>query len=239
MACVLCSSHRPACPRVAWEFAGRIRRTRRRDARLHRRRRHPSGRTPARAARRRRAPAREAPAHPAVRAGVHRTQARRGGAHAHLGAAGAHARVDRHARRAGQRHAAGGSRRDLRDASGVRRAARAQHEATRRAAERGLRVWMGRSLAVRATSCVLVRCAHYALLDHLAVTACLLQSPIATYTQPESGVVREVFDVPSFRWEDEGDKPLKVRLLITRRRVERGHKVAVGVRRGAYVLHSS
>ncbi len=82
---------------------------------------------------------------------------------------------------------------------------------------------------------VLVRCAHYALLDHLAVTACLSRAPIATYTQAESGVVREVFDVPSFRWEHEGDKPLDVRLLITRRRVELGQKVAVGVRRGEYV----
>ena len=82
---------------------------------------------------------------------------------------------------------------------------------------------------------VLVRCAHYALLDDLAVRAVLSRAPIATYTQAESDVVREVFEVPSFRWEDEGDKPLEVRLLITRRRVAPGEKVAVGKRQGAYV----
>jgi hypothetical protein len=78
----------------------------------------------------------------------------------------------------------------------------------------------------------LTRCTHYALLKWPEVRAAIARGPVGELTHPESGVCRELFDLPALDWHNTAGDRLTTRLVITRYHCEKTGKPSVGVRRG-------
>lgn len=78
------------------------------------------------------------------------------------------------------------------------------------------------------------RCADYELLHHPQVRAALCAGTTVQMTTPDSGVVRQVFDVPNLRWKGRS-VAIQTRLVVTRRRWEANSLLRVGKRIGDWV----
>jgi hypothetical protein len=77
----------------------------------------------------------------------------------------------------------------------------------------------------------LSRCASYGFLDHPIVKAALAAGTTVRMTHPDSGMVREVFDVPAVPWQAIDNAP-DVRLIVTRSKFPKGKPHRVGHRIG-------
>lgn len=77
----------------------------------------------------------------------------------------------------------------------------------------------------------LSRCADYRLLDSPVVKAALAAGTTVRITHPDSGMVREVFDVPAVPWPSINDEMPEVRVIVTRshfpteKRQRIGHRI--------------
>jgi hypothetical protein len=75
------------------------------------------------------------------------------------------------------------------------------------------------------------RCADYRLLDSPVVKATLAAGTTVRITHPDSGMVREVFDVPAVQWPSINDEMPEVRVIVTRshfpaeKRQRIGHRI--------------
>jgi hypothetical protein len=81
----------------------------------------------------------------------------------------------------------------------------------------------------------LSRCANYSFLNHPIVKAALAAGTTVCMTHPDSGMVREVFDVPAVPWQLLDDAP-DVRLIVTRSKFPKERQHRVGHRIGDYVF---
>lgn len=78
----------------------------------------------------------------------------------------------------------------------------------------------------------LSRCADYRLLDSPVVKAVLAAGTTVRITHPDSGMVREVFDVPAVQWPSIHDEMPEVRVIVTRSRFPSDKRHRVGHRIG-------
>jgi hypothetical protein len=78
------------------------------------------------------------------------------------------------------------------------------------------------------------RCADYELLHHPQVRAALCAGTTVQMTTPDSGVVRQVFDVPDLQWKGRS-VAIQTRLVVTRRPWEAESLLRVGKRIGEWV----
>lgn len=78
----------------------------------------------------------------------------------------------------------------------------------------------------------LTRCADYRFLDSAAVKAALAAGTTVRMTHPDSGMTRDVFDVPSIAWPSSDDSTPRVRLVVTRSTFPADKKHRVGRRVG-------
>ena len=83
----------------------------------------------------------------------------------------------------------------------------------------------------------LMRAADYSLLQDEPVKQVLAQPPQGRFVQPDTGTVREVFEVDAVPWAT-ADNKMQVccRLIITRREVDKNRAPGVGKRQGDLVL---
>jgi hypothetical protein len=81
------------------------------------------------------------------------------------------------------------------------------------------------------------RCVDYRLLDHPEAMAMLAQGSTVRMRHPDTGIEREVFDVPSLQWFDADRKvSVQTRVVITRRAARRdGKKERIGRKIGEWV----
>jgi hypothetical protein len=84
----------------------------------------------------------------------------------------------------------------------------------------------------------LMRAADYRLLHHPRVQQALAGAPNDTFVQPDTGTVREVFDLGPLDWTAGQGSPLRVttRVVVTRSPVPTKRSPAVGKRQGAHML---
>jgi hypothetical protein len=78
----------------------------------------------------------------------------------------------------------------------------------------------------------LTRCADYRFLDSATVKAALAAGTTVRMTHPDSGMMRDVFDVPSIAWPSSDDSTPRVRLVVTRSTFPADKKHRVGRRVG-------
>lgn len=79
-----------------------------------------------------------------------------------------------------------------------------------------------------------IRGVVYSLLDNPQVRAGLAAGTTVRLAHPDTGVTREVFDVPGVTWKS-GDKQCTVRLIVTRSRKEPDRPVRIGKLIAGYV----
>lgn len=82
----------------------------------------------------------------------------------------------------------------------------------------------------------LTRCTHYQLLQEPEVQAALEAGTFLTDTHPDSGMQRDVFEVPQFLWQANKGTARVVRLIITRTLWPQDKPHRIGVRVGAWVF---
>ncbi len=81
----------------------------------------------------------------------------------------------------------------------------------------------------------LVRCCDYKILKSPILAAALAAGAIARMTHEDTGVVRELFDLPAYPWKTLRGGVRSTRLVVARRRVPMDVKVTVGKRVGEWV----
>jgi hypothetical protein len=82
--------------------------------------------------------------------------------------------------------------------------------------------------------CFVLRGVHYAWLEQPAVRAALEAGTYVSMTHPDTGVTRQVFDVPEVPCGND-PTPRTVRVIVTRRAYDANRPVRVGVRRGEWI----
>ena len=82
--------------------------------------------------------------------------------------------------------------------------------------------------------CFITRATTPSLLKHPSVVAALADTPDDRFEQPDTGTVREVFDIGFLDWATvkEPDVIVNVRVIVTRRTLKAGEKVTVGYQVG-------
>lgn len=81
----------------------------------------------------------------------------------------------------------------------------------------------------------LVRCRDYKILKDPRVVAALAAGAIARTVHEDTGVTRELFDLPAYRWKTMRSKARSTRLIVARRRVAPEAETPIGKRVGEWV----
>lgn len=62
----------------------------------------------------------------------------------------------------------------------------------------------------------LTRCCDYAMLEDPLVKAAIAAGPVETFLQPDTGTLRELFDLPVIRWHAADHSPIHTRMIVAR-----------------------
>lgn len=81
----------------------------------------------------------------------------------------------------------------------------------------------------------LVRCRDYRILKDPAVAAALQAGAIARMVHEDTGVTRELFDLPAFSWKTMRSKARPTRLIIARRPADSESEASIGKRVGEWI----
>jgi hypothetical protein len=62
----------------------------------------------------------------------------------------------------------------------------------------------------------LTRCCDYAMLEDPMVKAAIAAGPVETFLQPDTGTLRELFDLPMIQWHAADHSPILTRMIVAR-----------------------